>query len=120
MPSENSSFPASLLFAMTTNYEKMSFVDMWEAASGRFQEQTGRKLERNPGISLDDCFRRIEAARPSNSTEKAPFTSEKRHKLTRYTLNTLRCLKLLGGVVAEGAEMVRLLAMHVLHVSDIC
>ncbi|KAJ0307419.1 hypothetical protein COL516b_004033 [Colletotrichum fioriniae] len=84
----------------------MSFVDMWEAASGRFQEQTGRKLERNPGISLDDCFRRIEAARPSNSTEKAPFTSEKRHKLTRYTLNTLRCLKLLGGVVAEGAEMV--------------
>ncbi|KAL0780026.1 hypothetical protein CaCOL14_004510 [Colletotrichum acutatum] len=65
----------------------MSFVDMWEAASERFQEQTGQKLERNPGMSLDDCLRRIEAARPSESAERPPFALKK-------------C------VVAEGAEMV--------------
>ncbi|EFX01558.1 nacht and tpr domain containing protein [Grosmannia clavigera kw1407] len=85
--------------------QDLSMAEMWQEAAVRFKERTGTTLSLKPAKTLDDCIAEIEKRQlpaPSLSTE----TVSTRDKAKQYGINILRCLKLLGGVAAEGAEMV--------------
>lgn len=91
---------------MAADNENMSFDDMWEDASKRFEQLTDKKLKPDPGISFEDCIKKVEAAQLQEQDGGKHFKPGKRKNVKTYGLNTLRFLKLLGGVVAEGVGMV--------------
>ncbi|KAI1442152.1 hypothetical protein F5Y02DRAFT_421269 [Annulohypoxylon stygium] len=79
-----------------------SMEEMWQDATVRFNERTGININVKPPKTLNDCIKELEATR-------APIESDGKkdaEKLEDYGINILRCLKLLGGVAAQGAEMV--------------
>ncbi|KAI1087622.1 hypothetical protein F5B19DRAFT_61828 [Rostrohypoxylon terebratum] len=79
-----------------------SMEEMWQDVTVRFNERTGININVKPPKTLDDCIKELEATRvPVKSDGKKDS-----EKMENYGLNILRCLKLLGGVAAQGAEMV--------------
>ncbi|KAI0834307.1 hypothetical protein F5Y06DRAFT_307099 [Hypoxylon sp. FL0890] len=87
---------------MSVQSELSSMEEMWRDAAIRFNERTGMNVDIKPPKTLDDCIKELEGSRfPEESEEKSS-----REKLEDYGVNILRCLKLLGGVAAQGAEMV--------------
>ncbi|OTA57974.1 hypothetical protein K449DRAFT_398189 [Hypoxylon sp. EC38] len=79
-----------------------SMEEMWRDATVRFNERTGMNVNIKPPKTLDDCIRELEKSEfPEESEDKSG-----KEKLEDYGINILRCLKLLGGVAAQGADMV--------------
>lgn len=78
-----------------------SMEEMWRDATSRFNERTGMNVNMRPPKTLDDCIRELEK---SGFPEESEGKSGK-EKLQDYGINILRCLKLLGGVAAQGADM---------------
>lgn len=76
---------------------------MWEEARGRFLARTQNSLDLKPPKTIDDVREMIEHRYDPTS----PADSDKDHKRAKEIgLTILSCLKLLGGVAAQGAEMV--------------
>lgn len=72
--------------------EQQTIESMWTQAMERFKELTGQSLGSAPG----DLRKKIEAR-----------AAEKDKKASRDTgLKILACVKLLGGVIAQGASTV--------------
>ena len=80
-----------------------SMEDMWRDATARFSERTGMNVNRRPPRTLDDCVKEINKSQSNKESSHAPTRKE---KAADYGINILRCLKLLGGVAAQGSEMV--------------
>ncbi|KAI1214432.1 uncharacterized protein F4807DRAFT_128353 [Annulohypoxylon truncatum] len=79
-----------------------SMEEMWRDATVRFSERTGININIKPPKTLNDCIKELEASRTPAESNGNKDTK----KLEDYGINVLRCLKLLGGVAAQGAEMV--------------
>ncbi|KAI1135342.1 hypothetical protein F5Y05DRAFT_416329 [Hypoxylon sp. FL0543] len=88
--------------AKSVQSEPSSMEEMWRDATIRFNEHTGMNVNIKPPKTLDDCIKELEKSR---SPEESEETSG-REKLKNYGISILRCLKLLGGVAAQGAETV--------------
>jgi hypothetical protein len=82
--------------------EKQSLPDLWEAAQKRFLDNTGKVLEFSPPKTLEDVRKQIESQQADFSTKDKDF----KEKAKDASLNALYCLKLLGGVAANGAGIV--------------
>jgi hypothetical protein len=101
--------------------EKESLDGLWEDAKKHFLEKTHQPLDFSPPKTLDDVRKQItvdEAGKPITldyvrnqmEIQQADFSSKEKgfkDKANEASLNALHCLKLLGGVVAQGASMVR-------------
>lgn len=83
--------------------DKKTLDDMWKDARERFRSLTGQNLELSPPKTLEDIRKQIESQQSDSSTAKEK-DSKKRSK--EISLNALSCIKLLGGVAAQGASMV--------------
>jgi hypothetical protein len=80
-----------------------SIQSMWEEARGRFLARTQNSLDFKPPKSIDDIREMIERRYDPSS----PADSDGSHERAKQIgLNILSCLKLLGGVAAQGAELV--------------
>jgi hypothetical protein len=95
---EKQSLPDPSLAAM----EKQSLPDLWTAAQKRFRDKTGKVLEFSPPKTLEDVCKQIESQQADFSTKDKGL----KEKAEDATMNALNCLKLLGGVAAQGASMV--------------
>ncbi|KAK4085703.1 uncharacterized protein Triagg1_693 [Trichoderma aggressivum f. europaeum] len=81
----------------------LSIRGMWDEAGRRFQARTQKSLDLKPPKSIDDIRDMIERRYDPSS----PADSDGGHEgAKRIGLNILSCLKLLGGVAAQGAELV--------------
>lgn len=82
---------------------ELSIRSMWDEAGKRFQARTQKSLDLKPPKSIDDIREMIER----RYDPSAPEDSEKNHERAKQIgLTILSCLKLLGGVAAQGAELV--------------
>ncbi|KAI1097658.1 hypothetical protein F4804DRAFT_156074 [Jackrogersella minutella] len=79
-----------------------SMEEMWRDATVRFNKRTGMNVNVKPPKTINDCVRELEQSR----FQKEPHERTGKETFEEYGLNILRCLKLLGGVAAQGAEMV--------------
>jgi hypothetical protein len=82
--------------------ESLHLPQLWEVAGKRFLEQTGTPLEVNPPKTIDDITKQIEEQQANFD----PKDKEFKEKAKDATLNVLNCLKLVGGVAAQGASTV--------------
>lgn len=83
----------------------LSIRGMWDEAGRRFQARTERSLDLKPPKSIDDIRDMIE--RRYDPSSPADSDSDGGHeRAKRIGLNILSCIKLLGGVAAQGAELV--------------
>jgi hypothetical protein len=81
--------------------------EMWKDVEVRFKNLTGKQLNSKPMKTLNDVIAKIEKCHHpghASSSDKASGVS----KAKDYGRNILHCLKLLGGVAAQGLEKVRL------------
>lgn len=85
---------------MATDSNVSTFDEMWKIACERFEEQTGKRPDQEPTMTLDDCKNKIEDAQTSDNG------GGNHDKMKEYGLKALEYLKILGGVVAEGAGTV--------------
>jgi hypothetical protein len=81
-----------------------SLNDMWAEAGTRFSNLTGQNLPLGRSTSPDDLRKAFEAR---IEEEKAKGNRPELTKAKDAGLNILSCIKLLGGVAAQGASMVR-------------
>ncbi|KAI2616328.1 hypothetical protein GGR54DRAFT_241906 [Hypoxylon sp. NC1633] len=79
-----------------------SMEDMWRDATARFNERTGMNVNLRPPKTLNDCIKELEKSQLSEESHEPT----RKEKVEEYGINILRCLKLLGGVAAQGAEVV--------------
>ena len=75
---------------------------LWEAAQKRFRDRTGQKLQVSPPKTLDDVRKEIE----SLSGDDGSGDSERNQRFKESCMGALYCIKLLGGVAAQGASIV--------------
>lgn len=92
---------------MATRGEQTHTMDqLWEDVSARFHQRTGKSLDLKPARTLNDCIQEIEGTRQPTDDPAQKETHSRTDTAKEYGRNILQCLKLLGGVAAEGAAMV--------------
>lgn len=92
---------------MTAHGEQGHTMDhLWEDVSARFHQRTGKSLDLEPARTLDDCLQDIEMTQKQPDGPAQNGTHSRSEMAKEYGRNILQCLKLLGGVAAEGAAMV--------------
>ena len=82
--------------------EKATLQQMWTEAMTVFERRTSQTLNLRPPKTLDDVRRQIE----SQPVQYAPDNQSWSRTAKNASMNVLYCLKLLGGVAAQGASMV--------------
>ncbi|KAH7237095.1 uncharacterized protein BKA55DRAFT_543730 [Fusarium redolens] len=75
---------------------------LWDEAAERFLARTGKGLNRNHPMILDDVRKQIESR--TESATDVDIANTLKHK-KEIGLNILECLKLLGGIAAQGASL---------------
>jgi len=83
--------------------KKSAMDELWEAAQKRFLERTGQKLQISPPKTLDEVRKDIESLSMKGDLSK---DDERKRRFKDNAMGVLNCLKLLGGVAAQGASMV--------------
>ena len=84
--------------------EKQPLDNLWKEAMDRFQVLTQKSIKMSPPKTLDDIRKQIESDQVESSDNRQQSDGKKRAK--EISLNALTCIKLLGGVAAQGASMV--------------
>ena len=79
------------------------FHNVWEEAQQRFMERAGNKLNFSPPVTLNDIKRQIESSPEEHDSKRA----KDKQQFKTVCFDVLSCLKLLGGVAAQGASIVR-------------
>lgn len=79
---------------------------LWDEAAERFLARTGKSLNRKPPMTMDDVRKQMESRDDPNTESDAASTLK--HKKD-VGLNILECLKLLGGITAQGASVVTII-----------
>jgi hypothetical protein len=82
--------------------ERPTMDQLWETAQKRFRERTGQKLQVSPPKTLDDVRKEIE----SLSGDDGFKDNERKERFKESCMGALYCIKLLGGVAAQGASIV--------------
>ncbi|KAG5763416.1 hypothetical protein H9Q72_008480 [Fusarium xylarioides] len=83
--------------------EDVTMQKLWDEAAERFLARTGKGLNRKPPMTIDDVRKQIESrADPTTDIDAANTLKHKKD----IGLNILECLKLLGGIAAQGASVV--------------
>jgi hypothetical protein len=83
--------------------EPNNIESMWKEVRGRFLARTQNSLGFEPPKSIDDVREMIEHQYDPSS----PADSDESHRRAKDVgLTILSCLKLLGGVAAQGAGLV--------------
>jgi hypothetical protein len=85
--------------------DKKTLDDMWKDARERFRSLTEQNLELSPPKTLEDIRKQIESQQSDSSMPKEKDCKKRAKKIS---LNALSCIRLLGGVAAQGASMVSL------------
>lgn len=86
--------------------QDLTMKSMWQDASARFADRTGLSLDLKPPKTLDDCVGVIEKRQQPVMANSSFNTSSRTEKAKEFGIDIIRCLKLLGGVAAQGADMV--------------
>ena len=82
---------------------EQSLPELWKEAEARFQRRTGKALRLSPAKTLEDVRKEIESQQAED-----PWKKEEAKKTAKdFSMTALQCLKLLGGVAAQGAAIVR-------------
>ncbi|KAI7768372.1 hypothetical protein LZL87_012456 [Fusarium oxysporum] len=76
---------------------------LWDEVAERFLARTGKGLNRKPSMTIDDVRKQIESR--TDPTTDIDAANTLKHKKD-IGLNILECLKLLGGIAAQGASVV--------------
>jgi len=79
--------------------------ELWDVARSRFEQRTGKSLEFRPAKTLEDCVIVLEQQQALNEHLPLHQKPARAAKAKEYGLNILQCLKLVGGVAADGASM---------------
>lgn len=91
--------------------EVMGMQDMWDDVEKLFEKLTGKALRSKGKTSLDDCKAQIaKLQQPAGEDADAAPAPTKRSggaKAKSYAMDMLHCVKLLGGVAAQGGSIVR-------------
>ncbi|KAI1023732.1 hypothetical protein LB504_005215 [Fusarium proliferatum] len=82
---------------------ELNMEQLWDEAAKRFLARTGKALNRKPPMTIDDVRKQIESR--TDQTTDTDASNTLKHKKD-IGLNILECLKLLGGVAAQGASVV--------------
>ncbi|EXA35873.1 hypothetical protein FOVG_12995 [Fusarium oxysporum f. sp. pisi HDV247] len=83
--------------------EDLTMEQLWDEAAERFLVRTGKGLNRKPPMTIDDVRKQIESRTdPATYIDAANTPKHKKD----IGLNILECLKLLGGIAAQGASVV--------------
>lgn len=83
--------------------ERPSLQDMWTEAEEHFLSLTGKNLSVSPPKTLEDVRREMESQQAQYDAGDKDLVRNAKN----VSMNVLYCLRLLGGVAAEGASMVR-------------
>ncbi|KAI3579340.1 hypothetical protein IWW34DRAFT_739131 [Fusarium oxysporum f. sp. albedinis] len=83
--------------------EDLTMEQLWDEAAERFLARTGKGLNRKPPMTIDDVRKQIESR--TDPTTDIDAANTLKHKKD-IGLNILECLKLLGGIAAQGASVV--------------
>ncbi|RKK88311.1 hypothetical protein BFJ69_g167 [Fusarium oxysporum] len=81
----------------------LTMEQLWDEAAERFLARTGKGLNRKPPMTIDDVRKQIESR--TDPTTDIDAANTLKHKKD-IGLNILECLKLLGGIAAQGASVV--------------
>ncbi|KAF5237869.1 hypothetical protein FANTH_10583 [Fusarium anthophilum] len=81
----------------------LSMEQLWDEAAERFLARTGKGLDRKPPMTIDDVRKQIESRTDPTADIDAANTLKRKKDIG---LNILECLKLLGGIAAQGASVV--------------
>jgi hypothetical protein len=79
-----------------------SLDELWKICQARFTDKTGKVVKFSPPKTLNALRSQIESQQADYSTKDR----DTKEKAKDASLNALYFLKLIGGVVAEGAGMV--------------
>ena len=82
--------------------DSMSLEQIWNDAAKRFASRTSRNLKLKPPKTLDDVRIEIE----KQNAEIPDNLPDTKQKVKEAGMSILYCLKLLGGVAAQGASVV--------------
>jgi hypothetical protein len=82
---------------------EQSLPDLWKEAEARFQSRTGKPLRRSPAKTLEDVRKEIESQQMEGTKVEK---EDAKTRAKEASMNALQCLKLLGGIAAQGASMV--------------
>ncbi|EWG48923.1 hypothetical protein FVEG_08568 [Fusarium verticillioides 7600] len=83
--------------------DDLTMQQLWDEAAERFLARTGKGLNRKPPMTIDDVRKQIESRDDPNTNSDAASTLKHKKDIG---LNILECLKLLGGIAAQGASVV--------------
>jgi hypothetical protein len=87
-----------------TSMAEQTLPELWKEAEARFHRITGKPLKLSPPKTLEDVRKEIE----SQQTEDIVKEDAKTRATKDFSMVALQCLKLLGGVAAQGAALVSL------------
>jgi len=93
---------------------EQSLKELWEAAEARFRLTTGKSLKLSPPKTLEDVRKEFEFQQAGDVGKE----DGKGRAAKDFGLVTLQCLKLLGGVAAQGAAIVSLTSMKTIYKED--
>lgn len=85
---------------------EQSLPDLWKEAEARFQSRTGKPLRRSPAKTLEDVRKEIESQQVESAKVLPVEKEDAKTRAKAASMNALQCLKLLGGIAAQGASMV--------------
>ncbi|KAE9369344.1 hypothetical protein N431DRAFT_380216 [Stipitochalara longipes BDJ] len=81
---------------------EQTLKELWDEAEARFKLTTGKSLKLSPPKTLEDVRKEFEAQQIGDIGKE----DAKGHVAKDFSLIALQCLKLLGGVAAQGAALV--------------
>jgi len=89
--------------------EVMTMQEMWDDVEKLFEKLTGKALRSKGKTSLDDCKAQIAKLQQPADADAAPAPTKRSAgaKTKSFAMDMLHCVKLLGGVAAQGGSMVR-------------
>jgi len=102
-PSVVEALQSSSCIMASSGTEDLTMEQLWDEAAERFLARTGKGLNRKPPMTIDDVRKQIESR--TDPTTDIDAANTLKHKKD-IGLNILECLKLLGGIAAQGASVV--------------
>ena len=81
---------------------EQTFAQMWVDAQTRFEERTKKPLKRAKNQSLNDAMAHLDQHFNLQGTDP----DDKKARVKKWAMNLLKFIKLLGGIIAQGASVV--------------
>jgi len=79
-----------------------SLKDLWDDAEKKFQKITKKSLKASSQKKLDDVLRELECKYAEKDSDEESYKRQAKAMIQ----NVLTCIKILGGIAAQGASVV--------------